>query len=177
MFWRFFYISANKFLFCVFFGDRVEWLSRASWYQEFLLFEQEEEITIPLFYGKKYCSNKRVNDKLWVHLEDILQWILLRIGWAIMTNLVYFFLVMLQISEVVNSMKDLIDYSRETGTGPMGKIIVYWLICHSSFKKGYCVRWKSLMHWVSLFTFLCYNYKLILNIILFMTLSYMHFYW
>uniref|UniRef100_A0A803NHD4 Transcriptional corepressor SEUSS n=1 Tax=Cannabis sativa TaxID=3483 RepID=A0A803NHD4_CANSA len=26
----------------------------------------------------------------------------------------------LQISEVVNSMKDLIDYSRETGTGPMG---------------------------------------------------------
>lgn len=27
----------------------------------------------------------------------------------------------LQISEVVNSMKDLIDYSRETRTGPMGK--------------------------------------------------------
>lgn len=26
-----------------------------------------------------------------------------------------------QISEVVNSMKDLIDFSRETGTGPMGK--------------------------------------------------------
>ena len=26
----------------------------------------------------------------------------------------------LQISEVVNSMKDLIDYSREAGTGPMG---------------------------------------------------------
>jgi len=32
---------------------------------------------------------------------------------------------MMQISEVVNSMKDLIDYSRETGTGPMGKLIVY----------------------------------------------------
>lgn len=30
-------------------------------------------------------------------------------------------LLILQISEVVNSMKDLIDYSRETGTGPMGK--------------------------------------------------------
>ena len=28
----------------------------------------------------------------------------------------------LQISEVVNSMKDLIDYSRETGIGPMGKL-------------------------------------------------------
>jgi hypothetical protein len=34
---------------------------------------------------------------------------------------------MMQISEVVNSMKDLIDYSRETGTGPMGKFIVYVL--------------------------------------------------
>ncbi|KAL8225637.1 hypothetical protein R6Q57_018194 [Mikania cordata] len=32
----------------------------------------------------------------------------------------------LQISEVVNSMKDLIDYSRETRTGPMGK-------CHKFF--------------------------------------------
>lgn len=30
----------------------------------------------------------------------------------------------LQISEVVNSMKDLIDYSRETGTGPMGEFDV-----------------------------------------------------
>lgn len=30
----------------------------------------------------------------------------------------------MQISEVVNSMKDLIDYSRETGTGPMGKFNV-----------------------------------------------------
>ncbi|KAF3791782.1 Transcriptional corepressor SEUSS [Nymphaea thermarum] len=29
----------------------------------------------------------------------------------------------LQISEVVNSMKDLIDYSRETGTGPMASLI------------------------------------------------------
>lgn len=29
-----------------------------------------------------------------------------------------------QISEVVNSMKDLIDYSRETGTGPMGKLYI-----------------------------------------------------
>lgn len=28
----------------------------------------------------------------------------------------------MQISEVVNSMKDLIDYSRESGTGPMGKL-------------------------------------------------------
>lgn len=28
----------------------------------------------------------------------------------------------MQISEVVNSMKDLIDYSRETGAGPMGKL-------------------------------------------------------
>ena len=27
----------------------------------------------------------------------------------------------MQISEVVNSMKDLIDYSRLTGAGPMGK--------------------------------------------------------
>lgn len=34
-------------------------------------------------------------------------------------------LIMMQISEVVNSMKDLIDYSRETGTGPMGKLIFY----------------------------------------------------
>ena len=32
-------------------------------------------------------------------------------------------LFMLQISEVVNSMKDLIDYSRETETGPMGKFM------------------------------------------------------
>ncbi|GFY96530.1 SEUSS transcriptional co-regulator [Actinidia rufa] len=32
----------------------------------------------------------------------------------------------LQISEVVNSMKDLIDYSRETGTGPMVS-----RICHA----------------------------------------------
>lgn len=32
------------------------------------------------------------------------------------------FFLMLQISEVVNSMKDLIDYSREVGTGPMGKL-------------------------------------------------------
>lgn len=30
----------------------------------------------------------------------------------------------LQISEVVNGMKDLIDYSRETGTGPMGKFLL-----------------------------------------------------
>ena len=29
--------------------------------------------------------------------------------------------ISLQISKVINSMKDLIDYSRETGTGPMGK--------------------------------------------------------
>lgn len=36
--------------------------------------------------------------------------------------IVYHILGMLQISEVVNSMKDLIDYSRVTGTGPMGKI-------------------------------------------------------
>lgn len=28
----------------------------------------------------------------------------------------------MQISEVVNSMKDLIDYSREHGAGPMGKL-------------------------------------------------------
>ncbi|KAG5525195.1 hypothetical protein RHGRI_031767 [Rhododendron griersonianum] len=34
-------------------------------------------------------------------------------------NFPCFFGVTLQISEVVNSMKDLIDYSRETGTGPM----------------------------------------------------------
>jgi len=34
---------------------------------------------------------------------------------------------MLQISEVVNSMKDLIDYSRETGTGPMGKLMTFLL--------------------------------------------------
>lgn len=33
-----------------------------------------------------------------------------------------------QISEVVNSMKDLIDYSRETGTGPMGKMDVMFLL-------------------------------------------------
>lgn len=32
-------------------------------------------------------------------------------------------LLNLQISEVVNSMKDLIDYSRETRTGPVGKFI------------------------------------------------------
>lgn len=34
------------------------------------------------------------------------------------------FTATLQISEVVNSMKDLIDYSRETGAGPMGKLII-----------------------------------------------------
>lgn len=34
----------------------------------------------------------------------------------------------LQISEVVNSMKDLIDYSRETGTGPMGKLILFMFL-------------------------------------------------
>jgi cytochrome b len=34
-------------------------------------------------------------------------------------------LFMMQISEVVNSLKDLIDHSRETGTGPMGKLMVY----------------------------------------------------
>lgn len=33
-----------------------------------------------------------------------------------------------QISEVVNSMKDLIDYSRITGTGPMGKLRVMSLL-------------------------------------------------
>ena len=46
------------------------------------------------------------------------------------TNLVYCFLFILQISEVVNSMKDLIDYSRETRTGPMGKSIIYLFISH-----------------------------------------------
>lgn len=35
---------------------------------------------------------------------------------------------MLQISEVVNSMKDLIDYSRETRTGPMGKLMIFLLV-------------------------------------------------
>lgn len=45
-------------------------------------------------------------------------------------NFPCFFGVTLQISEVVNSMKDLIDYSRETGTGPMGKFaIVYAFHC------------------------------------------------
>ncbi|KAJ1384424.1 LIM-domain binding protein/SEUSS [Sesbania bispinosa] len=34
----------------------------------------------------------------------------------------------LQISEVVNSMKDLIDYSRETGTGPMGNYRKYIVV-------------------------------------------------
>lgn len=33
----------------------------------------------------------------------------------------------MQISEVVNSMKDLIDYSRNTKTGPMGKFDVNFL--------------------------------------------------
>jgi hypothetical protein len=44
---------------------------------------------------------------------------------------------MLQISEVVNSMKDLIDYSRETGTGPMGKLMIC-LLFYSTFMNGYC---------------------------------------
>ncbi|KAL6525011.1 hypothetical protein OROMI_030604 [Orobanche minor] len=38
----------------------------------------------------------------------------------------------LQISEVVNSMKDLIDYSRETGTGPMESLIKYPQITNPS---------------------------------------------
>lgn len=33
----------------------------------------------------------------------------------------YWPFALFQISEVVNSMKDLIDYSRETRTGPIGK--------------------------------------------------------
>lgn len=33
-----------------------------------------------------------------------------------------YFLVSFQISEVVNCMKDLIDYSKETRSGPMGKL-------------------------------------------------------
>lgn len=36
----------------------------------------------------------------------------------------FLFLDTFQISEVVNSMKDLIDYSRNTGTGPMGELHV-----------------------------------------------------
>ena len=42
---------------------------------------------------------------------------------------------MLQISEVVNSMKDLIDYSRETGTGPMGKLTIC-LLFYNTFVNG-----------------------------------------
>ena len=47
----------------------------------------------------------------------------------------------LQISEVVNSMKDLIDYSRETGTGPMGKLSAIFssLICASSLFIYFCL--------------------------------------
>jgi cytochrome b len=33
--------------------------------------------------------------------------------------------LLLLLSEVVNSLKDFIDHSRETGTGPMGKLMVY----------------------------------------------------
>lgn len=39
---------------------------------------------------------------------------------------IFYFLGTMQISEVVNSMKDLIDYSRETGTGPMGKLDLFY---------------------------------------------------
>ncbi|KAG6508172.1 hypothetical protein ZIOFF_033543 [Zingiber officinale] len=37
----------------------------------------------------------------------------------------------LQISEVVNSMKDLIDFSKETGAGPMGKLFVVLILQYS----------------------------------------------
>jgi hypothetical protein len=42
----------------------------------------------------------------------------------------------LQISEVVNSMKDLIDYSRETWTGPMGKLTIC-LLFYNTLMNGY----------------------------------------
>lgn len=48
----------------------------------------------------------------------------------------YVFFFVLQISEVVNSMKDLIDYSRETGTGPMGKLTIC-LLFYNTFVNGY----------------------------------------
>lgn len=41
----------------------------------------------------------------------------------------------MQISEVVNSMKDLIDYSRESGTGPMGKHLLSAVHC---YKQEWC---------------------------------------
>ena len=42
-----------------------------------------------------------------------------------MNSMSFFFFLTFQISEVVNSMKDLIDYSRETGIGPMGKFDIF----------------------------------------------------
>ncbi|OVA06799.1 hypothetical protein BVC80_8721g8 [Macleaya cordata] len=44
----------------------------------------------------------------------------------------------LQISEVVNSMKDLIDYSRETGTGPMESLISFPRRTSSSSGQSQC---------------------------------------
>lgn len=46
--------------------------------------------------------------------------------------IIYCVLVPLQISEVVNSMKDLIDYSRETRTGPMGKFCSFMFLLVSA---------------------------------------------
>jgi hypothetical protein len=62
-------------------------------------------------------------------------------------------LFMMQISEVVNSMKDLIDYSRETGTGPMGKFIVYVLdSSYASIDMNVKVEYCFIEERVQLFT-------------------------
>lgn len=47
------------------------------------------------------------------------------------------FIVLLQISEVVNSMKDLIDFSRQTGKGPIGKIRPFLLLLILPFVSMY----------------------------------------
>lgn len=54
---------------------------------------------------------------------------ILQLGYHIYMSIYthFLFLDALQISEVVNSMKDLIDYSKNTRTGPMGELLVIFL--------------------------------------------------
>lgn len=46
----------------------------------------------------------------------------------------------MQISEVVNSMVDLITYSRETGTGPMGDFSFFCVLLISDGRKNFDIN-------------------------------------
>ena len=79
-------------------------------------------ILISSYMKHKFKANGWIGDSSQISLRGILSYFVLTGGFQ------------LQISEVFNSMKDLIDYSRETGMGPMG--IVHKL-CSSNIYDHY----------------------------------------